>query len=178
MSLQLYERKQIILENFRRSSQFSILFICSGNIIRSPYAQLLFEHLIKDDKDLSTKIKVESGAVMYRNYSIALESHDELLKEGITSERIAQFKPRHFMDDPSMFQKADLILVMAKGHQRKIPERFRDKVFLLLEFTNGKSESVPDPYFNPPFSRAYSMIKNSLIQLREFFLENKNKIKK
>jgi protein-tyrosine phosphatase len=172
MRLQLDERKKIILENFRRSNQFSIIFICSGNIIRSPYAHLLFEHLLKDDKDLSTKIKVESGAVTYRNYSISLESHDELLKEGISSERI-QFKPRHFMDYPDMFQRADLILVMAKGHLRSIPEGYRDKAFLLLEFTNGKSENIPDPYFNPPFSRAYIIIKNSLIQLHKFFLKNK-----
>ncbi|MFX0152805.1 MAG: hypothetical protein ACFFAJ_18635, partial [Candidatus Hodarchaeota archaeon] len=153
------------------SNLFNILFICSGNIIRSPYAHLLFEHLIEDDRKLKNKLSVESGGVTYRNYSISSESRNELLKEGVSSDRINEFHPRFYSDNPDMFQKADLVLIMSKGHLRKIPTVYHEKTFLLLEFTDGISKSVPDPYFNPPFSYAYNLIKTSVIQLRKLFLE-------
>ncbi len=164
--MELKVRKQLILENFRKSDHFTIIFICSGNIIRSPYAHILFEHLIQEDLELSKKIQVESGGVTYRNYSISIESRDMLLREGISIEKIDEFKSRYFPDHPNMFEGVDLVLVMEKNHIRKIPN---ENTFLLLEFTLGISDNVPDPYFDPPFERSFQMIKEALIQLREIF---------
>lgn len=164
--MELKERKQLILENFCKSDHFTIIFICSGNIIRSPYAHILFEHLIQEELELSKKIQVESGGVTYRNYSISMESRDMLLREGISIEKIAEFKSRYFPDHPNMFQGVDLVLVMEKNHLQKIPI---ENAFLLLEFTMGISENVPDPYFDPPYERSFQMIKEALIQLSNFF---------
>ncbi|MHA2243815.1 MAG: arsenate reductase/protein-tyrosine-phosphatase family protein [Candidatus Hodarchaeales archaeon] len=164
----LTERKQLILENFRESDQFKIIFICSGNIIRSPYAHLLFEHLIQEDMDLKKKIRAESGGVTYRNYSISAESRNMLLREGVPNEKITEFSPRYFPDYPDMFQLVDLVLVMEKNHIRKIPNSIGEQTFLFLEFTLGITDNVPDPYFDPPFERSFHMIKDALIRLMEF----------
>lgn len=158
------------MENFRESPSFQILFICSGNIIRSPYAHLLFEHLIQGEPELE-KIRIESGGVTYRNDSISWESRDLLLKEGVSIERIAKFIPRYALDYPEMFQQADLVLVMEKNHYQKIPQKIREKSFLLLEFTMGISENIPDPYFDPPYERSFQMINEALVKLKEFFKE-------
>ncbi|UCG01806.1 MAG: hypothetical protein JSW11_19645 [Candidatus Heimdallarchaeota archaeon] len=169
MNLRLEEQKQYILQKYSESDHFRIVFICSGNIIRSPYAHLLFEHLIKEDKELKKKIRVESGGVTYRNYSISMEARDMLVKEGVPQKKIAEFTPRYFSDHPDMFQEADLVLVMEKTHIRKIPNK---NTFLLLEFTLGISNNVPDPYFDPPYERSFQMIKEALIQLREMLRKN------
>lgn len=161
------ERIQNIFDQFKTSNTFTILFICSGNIIRSPYAEILFEFLIQDDSQLKSKIHVESGAVTYRNYSISRESYDQLVNEGIQPERISKFKPRHIKDHPKMLKNADLILVMAKGHLKRVPSEYQEKTFLFLEFIKGVSESVPDPFFDPPFERAFDLIKDALILLRD-----------
>ena len=158
------ERRQGILQKFRESNRLKIVFICSGNIIRSPYAHLLFEHLIEEDTELIKKVQVESGGVTYRNYSISMEAHDMLVKEGVSTKKIAEFTPRYFPDHSNMFQNVDLVLVMEKGHIRKIPNK---NTFLLLEFTLGISSNVPDPYFDPPYERSFQMIKEALIRLRE-----------
>lgn len=171
LSFRLKERKQLILQKFKESNHFTIIFICSGNIIRSPYAHLLFKHLIQEDVELKKKIRVYSGGVTYRNYSISIEARDILLKEGVPSEKIAEFKPRYFFDYPNMFQEIDLVLVMEKNHIRRIPRNIKDQTFLLLEFTRGITDNVPDPYFNPPFERSFKIIKEALIQLREFLKE-------
>jgi protein-tyrosine phosphatase len=165
------EKKKEIFYQFKQSSTFTILFICSGNIIRSPYAEILFEHLINDDPRLESKIQAESGAVTYRNYSISRESYEQLIKEGVQPDRISQFKPRHHNDHPRMFEKADLILVMAKSHLRRIPSKYHGKTYLFLDFTQDISESVPDPFFDPPYERAFDLIKDALLSLREAFLE-------
>jgi len=39
---------------------YSIMFICSGNICRSPLAHGVFEHLVKDDR-LKKYLEVESS---------------------------------------------------------------------------------------------------------------------
>ena len=163
---QLDEHKQRILEKFRESNHFHIVFICSGNIIRSPYAHLLFEHLLEEDIKLKSKIQVESGGVTYRNFSISMETRNMLLKEGIPPDKISEFSPRYFPDHPDMFKGVDLVLVMERNHIRKIPNK---NTFLLLEFTLGKHINVPDPYFEPPYERSFEMIKEALIQLRELF---------
>ena len=167
LSFRLKERKQLILQKFKESNHFTIIFICSGNIIRSPYAHLLFKHLIQEDVELTKKIRVDSGGVTYRNSSISVEAHEMLLKEGVPSEKIIEFIPRYFTDYPDMFQGVDLVLVMEKNHIRRVPRNIRDQTFLLLEFTQGITDNVPDPYFNPPFERSFKIIKEAVIQLRE-----------
>lgn len=92
-----------------------------------------------------------------------------LLREGVSTEKIEKFLPRFSLDYPEMFQSIDLVLVMEKSHIQRIPKFIREKTFLLLEFTLGISDNVPDPYFDPPFERSFKMIKESLLNLREFF---------
>lgn len=169
MSLRLNKHKQHILQKFRESDHFHLIFICSGNIIRSPYAHLLFEHLLEKDIELKSKMQVESGGVTYRNSSLSMEARNMLVKEGVSTKKISEFIPRYFPDHPDMFQGVDLVLVMEKNHIHKIPV---EDTFLLLEFTLGIANDVPDPYFNPPYERAFQFIKEALIQLREFFRSN------
>ncbi|MHA1994894.1 MAG: arsenate reductase/protein-tyrosine-phosphatase family protein [Candidatus Hodarchaeales archaeon] len=160
------------LEKFVRKfvSQNSICmnFICSGNIIRSPYAEILFEHLLLNaDIDLGKKVQVESGGVRYRNSIISEESAAMLLEEGVPQKRIDKFVPRYFPDYPKMFDSVDLILVMERSHLKSIPTEYKDKAFTLLDFVYGRDEDVPDPYFDPPFERSFIMIRKALITIVE-----------
>ncbi len=172
MNKEMKRRKIRIKETFKKSNSFTINFICSGNIIRSPYAHLLFFHMINGYPQLKRRIKVESGGVKYRNSSISSESYEMLLKKGVSEKIIAEFKPRYFLDHPNMFKSVDLILVMEKTHIRFLPKSVQNKAFLLLEFTQGVSENIPDPFFDPPFERAYNMIDKSLKLLENFFEED------
>lgn len=164
------ERKYRILKKFQDDNQFRINFICSGNIIRSPYAQLLFEHMITDFPSLK-KIKVESGAVTYQNTSIFPESAEALRGKGIDEKKISAFKPRYYLEHPEMFSQADLILVMTHKHLPRIPLEYREKAFLLSNFALGRDENVPDPFFDPPFSKAYNLIDEALDGLLKLFLK-------
>jgi len=168
----LKEDHKTLLKKICSKESFTINFICSGNIIRSPYAELLFEKLISDENSLSHEIQVESGGVVYRNRMISEESALMLMKEGVSRERISQFSPRYHHDYPDMFKKADLTLVMERSHLQYIPKNYKEKSFLFLDFVYGRTiGDVPDPYFDPPFERAYNMIKEALKSLLEQILQ-------
>ncbi|MFW9779773.1 MAG: hypothetical protein ACFFE8_13040 [Candidatus Heimdallarchaeota archaeon] len=167
------DRKKKIIEKFKSvKDSFTINFVCSGNIIRSPYAQMLFEHKINKIPSLS-KIRAESAAVTYKNSVIYPESEKALLEKGVDEKKISSFRPRFYLDYPEIFSQADLILVMTHKHIPRIPEKYREKTFLLRDFALGKAENIPDPFFDPPFDRAYDMIDEALDGLVEFFLDEK-----
>ncbi|MHA1972332.1 MAG: arsenate reductase/protein-tyrosine-phosphatase family protein [Candidatus Hodarchaeales archaeon] len=165
-------RKQQIREKLKNKDKFQVLFICSGNIIRSPYAHRLLDHMISQDNKLKEKVTVDSGGVRYKNSSLSYETYQELLKEGLKEYVLSEFQPKYLPDFPEVYEKSDLILVMEKSHLRRIPPRYQSKSFLLLQFTDGLNIDVPDPYFDPPFDRSYKMIKSSLKKLLKFINEN------
>jgi protein-tyrosine-phosphatase len=133
---------------------------------------MLFENLIREKDSFNLNINVQSGGVVYKNQRISKESASMLMKEGISKERINQFSPRYHHDYPDMFKEADLILVMEQSHLQYIPEKYIQKSFLFLDFVYGqKIGDVPDPYFDPPFERAYNMIKDALKSLIEQILQ-------
>ncbi|MHA1541624.1 MAG: arsenate reductase/protein-tyrosine-phosphatase family protein [Candidatus Hodarchaeales archaeon] len=166
------EENKILFKKICSKEPFTINFICSGNIIRSPYSEMLFENLMGENDSLNQNINVQSGGVVYRNQMISKESALMLVKEGISKERINQFSPRYHHDYPEMFKEADLILVMEQSHLQHIPEKYKEKSFLFLDFVYGqKKGDVPDPYFDPPFERAYNMIKDALKSLVEQILQ-------
>ncbi len=168
----LRETYKPLLKKICSKESFTINFICSGNIIRSPYSEMLFEKLVGEEDTLKRKIHVESGGVVYRNQKISEESTLMLMKEGIPRERINQFSPRYHHDFPNMFKEADLILVMEKSHLQYIPGKYKEKSFLFLDFAHGQRiGDVPDPYFDPPFERAYDMIKEALKSLLKQILQ-------
>lgn len=165
----LEPRQEKVLNRFKNSPKFKILFICSGNIIRSPYAHLLFCHKIKNDKGLSKKLIIDSGAVKFHNSEISDETYNQLLREGVSKEKILLFRPKYLGDYPEILEDSDLLLVMEKNHLKYIPLTKIDQSFLFLKFTHGLEKDIPDPFFNPPYERAYKMINLGLQNLYEFF---------
>ncbi|PWI47829.1 hypothetical protein CEE45_09970 [Candidatus Heimdallarchaeota archaeon B3_Heim] len=171
IGVKVKSQSENFLKQITGQNSIAINFICSGNIIRSPYAEILFEHMIKmTNTSLAKRVRVESGGVRYRNSKISEESATMLLKEGINHKRIDQFTPRYFPDYPRMFDSVDLILVMERSHLRSIPSKYKEKTFLLLEFIYGRNEDVPDPYFDPPFERSFIMIKKALQTFTEMLI--------
>ena len=176
---ELKKEEKAIVRKIYSKEPFVINFICSGNIIRSPYAEMLFEKMVLDECSLRSKIHVESGGVIYRNQMISRESARMLMNEGVSEDRIKRFTPRYHNDYPNMFKEANLILVMEKSHLQYIPAKHKDKAYLFLDFVYGRTiGDVPDPYFDPPFDRAYNMIKDALrTLLEEILMIQKGKIK-
>lgn len=125
-----------------------VLFVCSGNICRSPVAALVFgEHLRV--AGLAGDVEVESAGMGGWH---AGEEADERVREVLAG---AMYPTGHTArqlrhDDYS----ADLVLAMDAGHfaalRRVLPDPERLRMFRSFDPNAGSELDVPDPYYGGP----------------------------
>ncbi|RLA60389.1 MAG: low molecular weight phosphotyrosine protein phosphatase [Epsilonproteobacteria bacterium] len=126
-----------------------LLFVCLGNICRSPSAEGVMAHLIKKE-GLEGKIKVDSAGMIgfHAGEQADPRSRKHAEKRGVEITSIArQFRPN---DD---FHGFDYILAMDKKNLSDLKNldkkgEFAHKIFMMTDFCrNKKVKEVPDPYY-------------------------------
>lgn len=86
-----------------------VLFVCTGNVVRSAFAHLLAVHL-------GCPLVVRSAATTYRNPSLFTETVRALRARGVSAAAIHAFRPSHLDDlDPD---RTTLVLGMTLEHLR------------------------------------------------------------
>lgn len=126
---------------------FRILFVCTGNICRSPLAEAVFRHKVSLC-GLSDRVIIDSaGTHGYhigerpdpRTLRIAAMNH--IPTEGIRARQIKN----------TDFEEFDLILGMDRGHVRLLKDRadpvYHGKIRLFMEAAGQDNIDVPDPYY-------------------------------
>lgn len=120
-----------------------VLFICTGNICRSPAAEGLLKHRLRQ-KGL-TDWDVESAGTWtvdgrpVTGHVVQLMAEREI---DLTPHR-SRGVERH------MIEQADLVLVMTQGHAEALRLEFPDqsgKIYLLSEMKDGRRYDIEDPY--------------------------------
>jgi protein-tyrosine phosphatase len=125
-----------------------LLFVCMGNICRSPTAQGVFDALI-ERHNLNAHIATDSAGTGAWH---AGKSPDERAKAAAMSRgyRLDKYRARQVSEKD--FEKFDLILAMDKDNlsylNKMCPAEHRSKLKLLLSFGSGSDDlEVPDPYY-------------------------------
>jgi protein-tyrosine phosphatase len=126
-----------------------ILFVCLGNICRSPSAEAVFNALI-EKKGLENELSCDSaGTAAYHIGSPADHRMRQIgLKRGYSLTSIARQ-----VDPDKDFDRFDYIIGMDKQNVHDLKsmvrnESDRKKVFLMTDFCDDrKYDSVPDPYY-------------------------------
>jgi protein-tyrosine phosphatase len=125
-----------------------LLFVCLGNICRSPAAENIMNHLA-DKTGVSDRIQCDSaGTANYHTGS----PPDRRMQAAATKRNI------HMIGSARQFTTADfiafdLILAMDRENYQNIlaldPQgQYRDKVKLMCDFaTHHSDKEVPDPYY-------------------------------
>ena len=126
----------------------SVLFVCMGNICRSPTGECVFRRYV-EDQGMGEHIRIDSaGTIAYH----VGEPPDARMREagrhrGIEIEGTA----RQFEFDD--FERFDLIIAMDRENLRDILQQdaegeYRGKVRLLCDFVpDAQTRDVPDPYY-------------------------------
>lgn len=140
----------------------SILFVCLGNICRSPMAEAIFRHLIYEH-GLESKIHVDSAGIA--EWHVGKPPHigtlTELKRQGISADGLIG-RQMSKMD----LEEFDLIIAMDSKNIASIKALTSDelpKLHLLTEFSSDpamRDKDVPDPYHTNRFEETYQLIED------------------
>jgi protein-tyrosine phosphatase len=128
-----------------------ILFVCLGNICRSPTAEGVFRAIAARD---APELQLEVDSAGTAGYHIG-EPPDARTRQA-ASRRGYDLSPlRARIVEPGDFETFDLILAMDRENlsvlQHRAPAHARDRVRLFLEFApEATVKEVPDPYYGGP----------------------------
>lgn len=149
---------------------YQILFVCLGNICRSPSAENIMNHLI-EKADLSDRIICDSAGTS--SYHIGSPPDARMTSAAKQRGIILQGQARQFIVED--FEKFDLILAMDKENYSNInysdrQGKYGDKVRLMCDFCRDYDlKEVPDPYYGGP--KGFDFVIDLLLDACQGLLE-------
>jgi protein-tyrosine phosphatase len=139
-----------------------LLFVCTGNICRSPTADGIMRARIRD-AGLSDRISCDSAGIhgYHAGEPPDPRSIATARQFGVQIDDLRARKVR-----PSDLDEFDVIAVMEKSHHRQLlalrPEPPRAEIRLLPSWA-GETGEVPDPYYDDrSFAPVYRLIERSV----------------
>ncbi|SET20241.1 protein tyrosine phosphatase [Nitrosomonas marina] len=152
-------------------SQIKVLFVCMGNICRSPTADAVFRHTVKK-ANLEHAFSVDSAGT----HAYHVGNPPDRRAQGAAMRRGYQMNDlRARKVHPDDFAKFDYILAMDHENlsilQQRCPDRFSHKLELMMHYSKGvySNHEVPDPYFggDQGFETVLDMIEEASLGLLE-----------
>ena len=141
----------------------SVLFVCMGNICRSPTAEGAFRHVV-DKAGLADKFVIDSagthayhvGEPADRRARAASERRGISL-DGIAARRVVR----------KDFEQFDYVIAMDRLNHitllDKADAEHHEKIRLFLDFGSGAEDEVPDPYYggSAGFERVLDLVEEA-----------------
>ncbi len=142
-----------------------LLFVCLGNICRSPTAEAVMRKLAARH---NVALTVDSAGTYAGHKGEVPDSRSRIAGER-RGYNFAGIKARPVID--SDFGDFDLILAMDNSNladlQRRCPRQYQHKLKLLLSYGDSGVAEVPDPYYGGPqgFERVLDLVEEACGQL-------------
>jgi protein-tyrosine phosphatase len=128
-----------------------VLFVCMGNICRSPSAEAVFRHLV-NEAGLADVVGIDSAGTHGFHVGEAPDAR------AVAAARKRGYEITHAQGRqvaPDDYREYDMILAMdwenLSAMQQQCPKLHQHKLMLLMRFANEYEEAtVPDPYYGGP----------------------------
>ena len=145
-----------------------VLFVCMGNICRSPTAHGVLARYLRER---APELDIEVGSAGTHDYHVG--SPPDPRSIAAAARRGFDISPlRARLVEDADFERYDLIVAMDRLNQAVLLERspavYRDRVRLLMEFAGvppegGEQLDVPDPYYGGAdgFTQVLDMIEEA-----------------
>ncbi|WP_455372053.1 low molecular weight protein-tyrosine-phosphatase [Limibacillus halophilus] len=148
--------------DMRNETALGVLFVCTGNICRSPTAEGVLRGLA-EARGLGAALRIDSCGTY--GYHVG-EPPDERAQASAAARGYDLTELRARKLEAVDFETFDYILAMDKGHlqqlQHVMPVTSRAQLSLLMDFVDGcEGQRVPDPYYGDTqgFERILDMIE-------------------
>ncbi|MDP6393602.1 MAG: low molecular weight protein-tyrosine-phosphatase [Arenicellales bacterium] len=152
------------MNSARKSAGAAVLFVCMGNICRSPTAEGVFRDIVKS-AGLEELIQIDSAGT--HDYHVG-EQPDPRAVVAAQLRQIDLSSLRGRQADGQDFCEFDFILAMDRSNLSHLagiaPPQAKAQLHLLLDFaTDCDEREVPDPYYggNNGFERVLDLIENA-----------------
>lgn len=133
-----------------KGNPVSVLFVCTGNICRSPTAEGVFRHCV-EKAGLAARITSDSAGT--HDYHIG-EPPDPRTQAAARRRgyELGELRARRVRQED--FERFDYVLAMDETNLRHLerlcPRQHAHKLKLFLEFGDTSPREVPDPYYGGP----------------------------
>ncbi|MEQ9208983.1 MAG: low molecular weight protein-tyrosine-phosphatase [Pseudomonadales bacterium] len=153
------------------SHKVSVLFVCLGNICRSPTAHGIFEKRLRD-RNLQDQILVDSAGTGDWHLGKAPDPRAQSYAQNRGYD-ISHLRARQI--EPSDFELFDYILAMDNQNLANIrsmqPADYRGHVSLFLDFLDEEEgREVPDPYYGG--AQGFELVVDMVERACDNLLEN------
>ena len=140
-----------------------ILFICHGNICRSPMAEFVMKDLVKKE-NLENEIYIESAATSAEEIGNGIYPN---AREQLTKHNIGGFKDKRARQvKKSDYDEFDYLIIMDEenkyGLKRIVGEDRNNKIYKMLGFVDDeklKGKDVDDPWYTRDFDLCFEEIE-------------------
>ena len=149
-----------------------ILFVCLGNICRSPMAEGIFKQVVKN-RNLIQNFELDSAGTA----SYHIGSNPDIRAEEVCKEKgvILSHKARQFISKD--FEMYDYVVAMDKSNYNHLRKMHLGNQLLLMrdfdDLVQEGSKDVPDPYYGgiEGFEEVYNILLRSSHKLLDFIIQ-------
>jgi protein-tyrosine phosphatase len=147
-----------------QSRVYRVLFVCMGNICRSPTAEAVFRHYVAE-AGLADRIASDSAGTLDYHVGEPPDPRAQVAarRRGYDLSNLRGRQVSHWD-----FAEFDYVLAMDETNlrtlERQCPPQYSYKLKLLMEFSAGtKTRDVPDPYYGGPrgFEEVLDMVEQA-----------------
>ena len=147
-----------------------VLFVCHGNICRSPMAMYLFQDMV-DKKGQSNNFIIKSKATSSEELGNGIYPPVRRILDNLGIDSSSHRASKVGFDD---FKYYDYIIGFDEENMYNLnylAKEYKNKVYLLSSFS-GLNCDVYDPWYSRNFDKAYNDINNYLKDFYNYLLSN------
>ena len=148
-----------------------VLFICHGNICRSPMAEYVMQHMV-EERHVAHKYHIESAATSREEIGNPVHPGTRRILDGLG---ISCKGKRAVQTTRQDYNHYDYIIGMDSWNMRNMSKIYGgdpdNKLYKLLEFA-GSSNDVADPWYTGNFEVTYRDVKAGCEGLLNRIMEN------
>lgn len=150
-----------------------VLFVCLGNICRSPMAEGVFRQLVEEE-GLADRFEIDS--VGTGTWHIGEPPHTGTQR--VLRDHGIDLGDKHARQvTGSDVESADYVVAMDRSNVRNLGRlisdgALKDKTYLLMDFASATDvRDVPDPYYEGQFERVYALVTDGAQGLLDYIRE-------